>query len=337
MGVRGKNWTAEKKLQTAGPRSEVASDQTGQTYPPARRLGVRSWAMPDPQATARTFGAALTAAVQARGLDLESIQALLLRRGIVISTDHLSGWQAGDQLPEWPDSLPALASLEHILRVPPGAISSIVSPWYQGHATPRSYGQESDGRSEKSPGEHLLYPRHSIRLIAQDHEVTLGSGRYLTEVRTRVVGEAIKNGADRYLAVEIPENEETLNFVRIVPISGCRRGEIFVDTMTKSVATELLFDHTYQQGETFTFEYVSVIDRPALDGEYFRSFSSPVTMNVLKINFDATELPARCYEFVSRGMEGSREVRDLRLHKHEVQSVATDLPCGVHGVAWEWA
>jgi hypothetical protein len=291
--------------------------------------------MPDPQATARTFGAALTAAVQARGLDVESIKALLLRRGISVSAADLLSWQTGDQLPEWPASLPALASLEHILRVAPGGITSIVSPWYQGRPTPRPYGleQSATGMTASSRPGGL---RNSIRLIAQTHDVTMGPGRYMTEVRTKVVAEAIKDGTDRYVAVEIPDNEETLDFVRIVPILGCRRGEIEVDTVTKSVVTELIFDHTYQKGDTFSFEFVSVVDRPALDCEYFRSFSAPVTMNILKINFDAGELPARCYDFVSRGMGASREIRDLRIHKHEVQSVVTDLPCGVHGVAWEW-
>jgi hypothetical protein len=291
--------------------------------------------MSDPQAVSRTFATALTAAVRARGLDVESLEGLLLRRGAAISATTLRAWQRGVQRPEWPESLPALTSLEYILRVGPGVLTSILSPWYDGQPAP--WVVAADDEPPTVPGE--VRPRQhdgSVRIIAADDEVTLGSGRYLTEVRTRIVAEAMTDGVDRHLAVDIPEDANMLQATRIVPVSRCRRGKVIVDAAANRVATELLLDNVYQKGETFTIEYVSVIDQPARDGEYFRAFVNRVAMTVIRIDFDSTELPTRCYEFVSRGTGELREIRDLRLSNNEAQSVVTDLPWGIHGVAWEW-
>src|SRR3954471_7119606 len=74
------------------------------------------------------FDVALQAAIQARGLTLETLQRRLRERRIHVSLSSLSYWQRGRTRPERADSLRAGRGLEIILDLPRHSLITLLKP-----------------------------------------------------------------------------------------------------------------------------------------------------------------------------------------------------------------
>src|SRR5438270_2442358 len=79
-------------------------------------------------ASAGRFSRALRAAIQASGLSLNRIQYRLRERGLVVSSATLSYWQSGRRRPMRHDSVQVVRTLEELLRVPAGSLTTLLDP-----------------------------------------------------------------------------------------------------------------------------------------------------------------------------------------------------------------
>lgn len=98
------------------------------------------------------FSRALRAAITARGLSLDRIQARLHQRGLSVSVTALSYWQSGKRQPERRSSITAVRALEDILDVPPGSLLALLSrPRPRGAASQCRDGTPGAGRPGSTP------------------------------------------------------------------------------------------------------------------------------------------------------------------------------------------
>jgi hypothetical protein len=287
------------------------------------------------------FGAGLRAALAANSFDTEAVRTHLLRRGQAVTTGDLDGWLAGHLLPQQPDTV---ASLEDVLRIVPGSLSALLPPASPAEAAKgvtAPDGQPAQPGSPLSRSERLRLSFHPdalnwSRTLSSECEVVLGPGNFVTEIRSRVTEVALVDGVDRYLSVACGEETDNLIGLRTIPLSHCRRGRVRMKPEESLICAELLLDHSYTAGETFSLEFVLALDRPSLDQTYFFSFRDTVVVNLIRIKFEKSELPKRCYKITQKGRNGSPQKREIRLHGTGAHSVVTNFPQGEHGIAWEW-
>ncbi len=109
-----------------------------------------------------------------------------------------------------------------------------------------------------------------------------------------------------------------------------------MDPEESLICIELLLDHSYTTGETFTLEYVWVFDRPSLDSEFGNFVRNHIPFSLIRIQFAKSELPARCYKYIGQTPNDRSQAQEIRLHGTQAHSVVTNLPGGEHGIFWEW-
>jgi hypothetical protein len=282
------------------------------------------------------FGASLRAALAANSFSNEAVRAHLHRRGHSVTVHDLEGWLAGSGLPQQPD---VVACLEDVLRIVPGSLSALLGP-----SNPAPPGQASEPGQPRSPLSRSELLRQSFhpdaltwsRTLSSQCDVVLGPGSFVTEVRRRHTEVALVNGVDRYLSVASGEETDNLIGLRTVPLNHCRRGRVRMNPEEHLICTEILLDHSYDAGEVFDLEHVLVLDRPSRDQEYFTSFREAIIVNIIRVLFEKSEPPSRCYMITQRGRGSPPQTREIRQHGTEVHSVVTNFPQGQHGIAWEW-
>ncbi|MBO4209780.1 hypothetical protein [Micromonospora echinofusca] len=289
------------------------------------------------------FGPALRAAISDSGLTLKAVQSRLARRGVQVAVPTLSSWQIGTNRPERPESLRAVAVLEEIFELSPGSLTALLGPPRpRGRTALRGDRRRFDGIPGAPAVAEIVEEicpalRNDVRVLYTEEEVVLRSGRLLSEIRTRFLGEACLDGVDRCFSVNYAEPGHDLDAVRTVAVRHCRLGRVRRRHEQRLIASELLLDHAYRVGETFMIEYSSVINQPVFDAEYFRAFNAPVGLYVLQVRFDPTELPVRCYQFRSTGPEQTRSELEIRLSSTWSALLSTQSPGrGVQGIRWEW-
>ncbi len=283
------------------------------------------------------FSARLSAAVAANSFSIEDLQAHLARRDRSVTLARIAGWLDGSDLPESPGTA---AALEDVLRIVPGSLAYLIEPPTSGTAPRGDHGPTLED-SSLSPPERLRRSFHPdaskwSRTLRSEAEVVLGPGHFITEIRNRFTEEALVDGVDRYLMIACAEESKDLISFRVVPLHHCRRGRILMSPEEFLIGTELLLDHSYSAGETFTIECVMVFDRPSLDAEYFRVARDVIPFDLINVKFEKSELPTRCHQVVEKKMGKTRQTKELRLQGTSLSSVVTNLPPGMHGVSWEW-
>ncbi|MQY02947.1 hypothetical protein [Actinomadura macrotermitis] len=284
------------------------------------------------------FDAALQAAIQARGLSLESLRRRLEEQGIAVSLSTLSYWQRGRTRPERADSLRAVRGLEVILELPRHSLLTLLRPSAERAAGPWRPVEElcpepgvRDLLDEIGDrGERLL-----TGLTLHD-QLVVGARRELSEVRTRAVFQAQQRGVDRWIAVYHHPH-------RVLPSSrsarGCRFGRVRVDEASGLIAAELLFDRALGRGETYLLEYGFGFDQtgPPVTEEG-RGFHTPQHEYLLEVRFHPAALPARCYRtWRPDAQTALKDAADLRMSSyHSVHFIEFGMAAGYHGIRWEW-
>ncbi|RZS32650.1 hypothetical protein EV193_11126 [Herbihabitans rhizosphaerae] len=291
----------------------------------------------------RQFADTLRAAIEARGLGLERLQAHLRTHGITISLATLSYWQSGRSRPERRSSLAAISHLEALLEVPAGSLAALLGP-------PRPRGRWLNSVTE-SPTFGAFWPRPSeveqavsqvdthwddrLTRISQHDRVTVGPDRGERSFASRQVLRADADGPDRWVVVvHLDEHDRALPIVEAV--RNCRLGKVVDEPASGLLVAELLFPAALRRGETIIIEHELVNRAPyPLATNYERKFRLPAREFVLEVCFDPAALPVRCEQVIRH--DGGEQVKAVSLDEtHSVHGVALDFAPGCYGFRWSW-
>src|SRR5262249_31062931 len=161
------------------------------------------------------------------------------------SVPTLSNWQSGRRRPERPESLRALAELEHVLELPPAALRSLLGP-------PRPRGRAAHPKGPNAivatwgkavqPLLAGLDTASDGRLprLSQHDQIVVDRSGWLAEVASRHVLRASHDGADRWLAVW--DAGHAADLPEIIAGQHCRLRRLNVDPESRLMVAELAFD-----------------------------------------------------------------------------------------------
>lgn len=272
------------------------------------------------------FHAALRAAIRRRGLTLERLRSHLARRDISIALSSLSDWQHGRVRPSQPNSLRALAALEDILDVPPGALVDLLARAGAG------------GWPEQVPGLVPGFSANDLDMVARQDTVYVDARRRASVVRSRTVSRARRGGVDRFFAHYYGDGSIPVEQITVAPLQHCRLGRVAYQPGEFIVVAELLFDHTLNTGDTWVFEY-EVRDPTALPSvEYAHGIRGFEEHCLIEVRFHPAALPVDCHAYVQHGPDTEpQRTADLVLGGdgavHHLETAATAEWIGVR---WSW-
>ncbi len=158
---------------------------------------------------AMPFHEALRAAIAASGLSLDRIQDRLSRRGTPVASATLSSWQSGRYQPERQRSLAALAVLEDVLRLPPGALTGLLGPprprgrWLPPDGDHPDLARAWSDHHDLTAALAALDTRwdDSLTRLSCHNRVDVDADRRVRSMTSRRVLRAEADGADRWIAV----------------------------------------------------------------------------------------------------------------------------------------
>ncbi|WP_433260110.1 hypothetical protein ACQPZF_23150 [Actinosynnema sp. CS-041913] len=296
---------------------------------------------PDPRTA---FSAALRSAIRESGLTLQAVHARLARRGVVVSVATLSSWQSGTNRPERPTSLQAVTELEILLGLAPGALITLLGPRRpRGRPSRKPSGYPRDDVLPESDAVADIVREISpekfdgIRLLYVEENVRVNPDRTLREIRTRSVAEVLRDGVRRCFSINYAHSADDLDLVRTTAINRCRLGRVRRNHDRRLIGAELILERAYHSGEVFSIEYKTTTGQPVLDTEYFRVFTTSVTVYVLQVTFHHAMLPVRCHRFETPSWSQPRADREIGLVDRKTALIAArDVEPGLYGIRWEW-
>jgi hypothetical protein len=284
------------------------------------------------------FDVALQAAIQARGLTLETLQRRLRERRIHVSLSSLSYWQRGRTRPERADSLRAVRGLERILQLPDNSLITLLRPPDNRPAPAWSSLEETVPGPVRDLLNEIGDRVHGRMVPLSLHDrYVIGPTGGLRSVQTRAVLQAQHPGVDRWVCVY--HNE-----LGVLPdrknASRCRFGRVRRDEAGAVMASELLFDRPLARGETYLIEYGFGFPAPGPPNtEEGRGFRYPQHEYLLEIEFHPAMVPARCYRtWRPDATARTADETDLRLSSsHTAHVIEFGLQAGGYlGIRWEW-
>ncbi|HEX8870606.1 MAG TPA: hypothetical protein VF821_33375, partial [Lentzea sp.] len=254
------------------------------------------------------FAEALTKAVDNSGLSLERIQHHLAARGMQVSLSTLSYWRRGRSRPERPESLKVVSALEDLLDLGEGfLIDKLGDKRPRGRWVGQAMSLEDMWDSRATDlGEVMAridreQPAASRYLSVKDRQV-VGPDRREVEMRCTGVIEALEDGVDRFLAIQLADPTD-LGVASIEAGPPCRLGRVRGEDSTGFLVAEILFDRMLRAGETALVDYV-IRMRPGAESEVCdRRFLRPVGDYVLQIDFHPDAVPTRCYTFTRPSLQ----------------------------------
>ncbi|MFC4326328.1 transcriptional regulator [Streptomyces andamanensis] len=290
------------------------------------------------------FPDALRAAMDASGLTLDRIRHRLHGLGTPVSTATLSCWRSGRHQPSQTAALAALASLERVLEVPPGALSSLLGP-----SRPR-------GRwlrlAADAPGLTALWPEprrrdvsdayrsvdsrwiSSLRCLNRHMRLEIDAHGREHRVWMRQVVRAEQDGPDRTVLAHLPDTPGSVPSLDLRP--PCRRGAVVENPHTGMLVAEVLFSRPLRRGDTAIFEatLTHAEPRPPAREFTFRQ-QAPAGEYALEVHFHPAALPATCYAFSSSIASGRDARRVLHPTDGCVHVIGSRAGPGVFGIRWE--
>jgi hypothetical protein len=290
------------------------------------------------------FANAVRAAVEASGLGLERIQRRLRDRGAHVSIATLSYWQSGRSKPRRRASFEALAQLETVLGLAPGALERLL-PARDAGAT----GGDSIGTLSAVLGDDVEMParfaeldarlRRSLELVSEHIKIDIGPDRAHHTLWSRRIIRAAADGVDRFILAD-HSHDEGAHPPTIVPLTHCSVGERHVVPESDGVLTELRFDRSLAKGESIMIEY-RLEYGPPRPMDTFREVQRqhPVREFVMEVGFHPPARPQACewYEFSAEEPARIDRLRALDLNSTDsVLVVRHDLPAIRYGVRWTW-
>ncbi|GAB3155566.1 hypothetical protein GCM10027290_51970 [Micromonospora sonneratiae] len=290
------------------------------------------------------FHAALRAAIQARGLALHRLQHRLDQLGFHVSLGTLSYWQSGQRRPERRESLYAIVALEQILGVPPNSLTVLLGPPRpRGPVAglPQGARRYADVMKEADALHTLLAdldaPDGRLHLVSSYDAITVGPGRDGTgHEHLQVL--AAHADTDRHVAIYWGDPGCDVDTIAVTALDNCRVGRVRRDPFAGLVVAELLFDRVVRTGDTQILRYHVTDGSGVPCHEYSRAFRFPTHQVAIRIRFDPSALPVRCWRFARRNDNAAdHECEEVNLGPyHSPHLVRTGVAPGVFGLRWDW-
>ncbi|MFD9704740.1 hypothetical protein [Lentzea sp. NPDC059081] len=290
------------------------------------------------------FAEELARAVEVSGLSLERIRHHLEQRGLQVSQSTLSYWRRGRSRPERPESLAAVAALEEILRLSPGALTGRL-----GDRRPRGRWVERTTALEGIWGDAAIDLGREIarvdkllpapaRYLSVRDRVLIGQDRREVEIRSSAVIEAFEDGVDRMLIAKTADDTD-LSPGDIAAERSCRVGRVRRDDDRKLLVAEIILDRVLRAGDTALVDLRLISDPGADSVSADRTFLRTLRNYVLEVEFHPDAVPVRCHSF-SRPALDAQDVDTGELWIGTTSAAHLLVPEAhaghVHGIKWEW-
>lgn len=333
------------------PHTEPAAPQAG-PYPtpeaPRRTAPAPAGGRAAPEPAAHppvTFAEALRQALRLRGLPLQRVCDRLAAHGVRISPATLSHWQRGRSLPERPQSLRAVRTLEEILAVPHDHLVGLLQPHRpRGRARAREQDVTASRRVfapgsevERALGDAFADFNRDIAPLSVHEAVLLGEDRCIRHLSVTQVLRAICDGPDRLTLVHQVDEGVSPDVGFTV---GCGTlGAVRVDEPLRCVVADILLGRRLSRGETAVVRYdVSFPSGPLPSTFYERRTRTNLREYLLHVSFAPAATPASCHKYYRRRTDAPREqvarlVVDASCTAHLYPGKCTP---GVHGMSWAW-
>lgn len=284
------------------------------------------------------FAEALRAAIVARGLTLDRLAHRLLLRGHPVSVASLSYWSRGLRVPERPESIEALGVLEEALRLPPGALRTLLAPAAPARRRTRRTSAplpvDQLWGSDEEPVSRVLAavgtPYEGRRTVSLHDRYRLDEAGREVACRITAVIEATMDDVDRILVI-YGDDTGGRRTPTLRVVGGARPGRCRRDRGAGVSVWELWLDRILDTGERSVVEYeldLGTGSGAAPTDSCVRRFANPVRQYVLEVAFTAEFQPAAC-----TAVDGS----PVALAATGVaRLIVLDGPAGTYGLTWEW-
>jgi hypothetical protein len=294
-----------------------------------------------PQGGPASFSEALSAAVAERGVSLEWLRSRLADLGTPLSVATLSYWRSGRRQPEHQTSLHAIETLEEVLYLPAGHLTSRLGP--SRRRGPRARPLTLAERMSATPGtravlERLGYdPDSRESLHETSTQVVLdvdmeGRGR---SVVTRSVFEALSDGA-RALPEIFELDQPGGPPPEFRAVSGCAIGATHLDPEAGTFGYEIVLERPLRAGETAIAEHEVVIPVEAPVGTFFEiAIGRRVREAVLWVRFDPRRVPALCEAYTEDTAIPETKVLSVS-GTTSVHHIVRNAGPGTLGIRWHW-
>ncbi|MGH3738422.1 MAG: hypothetical protein ACRDT6_22865 [Micromonosporaceae bacterium] len=288
------------------------------------------------------FSAALKAAVSGSGRSLQMLSRELAGRGTPASVSTLSSWQTGENHPERAGSLAALANLEQLLGVPPGALLPPRRP--RGRWRPPGSIGLPHQRMWRSPAavDRVLA---ELDATADDMftplRVSYGATTVLdargaeSEIHHRQLLLGDRDRCDRLITVmrydAMPQPPT------VGDLEGCLPGRSRVDVPALLHAVELRLDPPLRRDQLRLVEYTVRLPPGQTDQHTTHRIQPGVRDATVRVRFHPARLPARCAGFYLSTRGGVEQpVPGGVLVGTTYQLVLLDPAPGIYGLRWDW-
>ncbi|MBK7721955.1 MAG: hypothetical protein IPI32_06970 [Austwickia sp.] len=285
------------------------------------------------------FATGLREAIAARGLSLERLRAHLAQRGHRVSVATLSYWQTARSRPDRAASLAALASLEEILGVDHGALSSLLPPRRRrspsfipttlpsragigyGEALDEAVGRMgltwTDSWSRISVHDIIELDEHGFARCMRAREVIQAQHSTVT----RIPIWALRDDATAQYRIEGRRNCTVTN---VVPIDG-----------EPVAVVELTLNRPLPPGQAMSVDYqMDLSGGQAPMTQHLRSARTAVRELHLELRFAPGRMPRSAVQFVVVGEK--RRTTPLLLKGPTLDVRHSDFGPGVAGIEWVW-
>lgn len=287
-----------------------------------------------------TFADVFREALDRRGVSLTWVRDRLVAAGTPISLGALSYWRSGSREPARRVSLDALAEVERVLDLQPGALSSSLAQ-RRGPDGPSPFDELIGAATADGRARGVVVGEDVVDRLSFDLVVDVDAEGLVTAVRITQMFAAVIDGVASVTMFVGPDTgpwvgpEET-NSTVLEAVAGCTIGE-HEDLVGGIRAARLLFDRPLVAGESVMTE---VRLRPttreaAEDTEWGLVAEQRLEDCMVWVRFHPDRRPSRGWvTFNEAGLEHEWEVPvagATGLHHHQ-----TSFGPGVCGVRWEW-
>lgn len=286
------------------------------------------------------FAPSLRNAIAARGLALERIRYYLGLRGHDISVATLSYWQSGRSRPERATSLAALGSLEEILEVPRGSLTTRLPP--PRRRFPRRPEPDAD-RLEViiDAASHvdamidelgLSWTKGVNRLSAHDY-IELRVDRTKARHKVTELLQASEDGVDRIAIAQVEDEFGGQPYV--IPGRNCRLGRVLQSETDATAVTELILERPLRAGESMVVEYYNMAIGETGPFTWWIRGCLQVTRELhMEVRFDPGDIPLTAEEL---SQVGDMEQRTpIVLMGNQISLLRLSFGPGAAGLRWAW-
>ncbi|MDN5570819.1 MAG: hypothetical protein L0G22_06125 [Propionibacteriaceae bacterium] len=278
------------------------------------------------------FATRLRAAMAARNLPLDRLQAHLGAAGVPVSAATLSYWRSGRSRPSRRQSLDAVAELERILLVTPGHLSAPLAErpaeWDPLGVLPRREITES-----LLAGLTTDLTRRWRRLTVETF-LEVDGDRRETRQTTRITMTALVDGAHGWPLVVYGDDAHARATLQAV--SGCVLGDVRPVVDAPILVAEMFTPRPLARGEHAMVEYrTDFVDAHADAHRVGRSLPGPTLMLSLGVRF-AGELPRTFTMQAQSPTGGPLVVGAPSLIGSVLRSVTVDAAVGTYDLEWAW-